>query len=127
MVLVTLRTESQSHAAFSADTLARRVSEALEADRFRGARWSQPGARANRKEPWPIPVPIDDPRPEDHAAKQRPHQIIEKLTFPEEVPGKRRRRSVSGAVELRRHNRLEPVPMPPDQERAENAHDERHW
>ena len=86
MVLVTLRSESESHAAFSADTLARRVRESLEA--------------GSLPEDTMVSNPAPAPMEKSHGQyrfhlmlrtrritrlSKGLHDILEKLTFPEEV------------------------------------------
>jgi primosomal protein N' (replication factor Y) len=86
MVLVTLRSESESHAAFSADTLARRVREALEAGRL--------PADTMLSNPAPAPIEKSHGQYRFHLMirtrritqlSKGLREILEKLTFPEEV------------------------------------------
>jgi primosomal protein N' (replication factor Y) len=85
-VLITLRSESESHAAFSADTLARRVREALEAG-------SLP---ADTMIANPTPAPIEKSHGQYRfqlmmrskritRLSKGLYAVLEKLTFPEEV------------------------------------------
>jgi primosomal protein N' (replication factor Y) len=86
MVLVTLRSASESHAAFSADTLARRVREALEAGAL--------PADTMISNPAPAPIEKSHGQYRFHLMirtrritrlSKGLHEVIEKLTFPEEV------------------------------------------
>lgn len=86
MVLVTLRSESESHAAFSADTLARRVRDGLEAGRL--------PADTIVGNPAPAPIAKSHGQFRFHLMirtrritrlSKALHEILEKLTFPEEV------------------------------------------
>jgi primosomal protein N' (replication factor Y) len=86
VVLITLRSESESHAAFSADTLARRVREALEAGTL----------PADTMIANPTPAPIEKSHGQYRfqlvmrtkritRLSKGLYAILEKLTFPEEV------------------------------------------
>jgi primosomal protein N' (replication factor Y) len=86
MVLITLRSESEKHAAFSADTLTRRLREGLEAGVL-------PGDTAISN---PAPAPIEKSHGQYRfhlmirtgkitRLSRGLHEILEKLTFPEEV------------------------------------------
>jgi len=86
MVLVTLRSESESHAAFSADTLTRRVREALAAGAL--------PADTVVSNPAPAPIEKSHGQYRFHLMirtrrmtrlSKGLHEILEKLTFPEEV------------------------------------------
>ena len=86
MVLITLRSESESHAAFSADTLARRVREALESGRL--------PADTAVSNPAPAPIEKSHGQHRFHLMIRTKRitrlskglfEILEKLTFPEEV------------------------------------------
>ena len=86
MVLVTLRSESQSHAAFSADTLTRRVREGLEVGTL--------PADTIISNPAPAPIEKSHGQYRFHLMIRTQritrlskglHEILEKLTFPEEV------------------------------------------
>jgi primosomal protein N' (replication factor Y) len=86
MVLVTLRSTSESHAAFSADTLARRVREALEdgrlpADTVIGNPTAAPIAKSHGQYRFHLMIRT---RRITRLSKGL-HEILEKLTFPEEV------------------------------------------
>ncbi|HEX4084815.1 MAG TPA: primosomal protein N' [Chthoniobacteraceae bacterium] len=86
VVLVTLRSSSESHAAFSADTLARRVREALGDGRL--------PADTVVSNPCPAPIEKSHGQYRFHLMirtrritqlSKGLHEIMEKLTFPEEV------------------------------------------
>jgi primosomal protein N' (replication factor Y) len=86
MVLVTLRSESESHAAFSADTLTRRVREGLEEGAL--------PADTIISNPAPAPIEKSHGQYRFHLMirtrritrlSKGLHEILEKLTFPEEV------------------------------------------
>jgi primosomal protein N' (replication factor Y) len=86
MVLVTLRSESEKHAAFSADTLTRRVREALESGLL--------PADTIISNPAPAPIEKSHGQYRFHLMirtrrisrlSKGLHEIMEKLTFPEEV------------------------------------------
>jgi primosomal protein N' (replication factor Y) len=86
MVLITLRSESESHAAFSADTLTRRVREALESGDL--------PADTVISNPAPAPIEKSHGQYRFHLMLRTARitrlskslfAILEKLTFPEEV------------------------------------------
>ncbi len=86
MVLITLRSASQSHAAFSADTLTRRVRDALDAGAL--------PADTMISNPAPAPIEKSHGQYRFHLMlrtrritrlSQGLHEVLEKLTFPEEV------------------------------------------
>jgi primosomal protein N' (replication factor Y) len=86
MVLVTLRSESESHAAFSADTLTRRVREGVESGAL--------PADTVVSNPAPAPIEKSHGQYRFHLMLRTRritrlskglHEILEKLTFPEEV------------------------------------------
>jgi primosomal protein N' (replication factor Y) len=86
MVLVTLRSASESHAAFSADTLTRRVREALEEGKL--------PADTMVSNPAPAPIEKSHGQYRFHLMirtrritrlSKGLHEVLEKLTFPEEV------------------------------------------
>jgi primosomal protein N' (replication factor Y) len=85
-VLVTLRSESESHAAFSADTLTRRVREGVESGAL------PPDTLVSNPGPAPIEKSHGQYRFQLMIRTRRMtrlskglHEIMEKLTFPEEV------------------------------------------
>ena len=86
VVLITLRSESEKHAGFSADTLARRVREGIEAGRL--------PADTEAGNPAPAPMARSHGQYRFHLMLRTRritrlskglYEILEKLTFPEEV------------------------------------------
>jgi primosomal protein N' (replication factor Y) len=86
MVLVTLRSASESHAAFSADTLARRVREALEAGALPADTMiSNPASAPIEKSHGQYRFHLMIRTRRITRLSKGLHEVLEKLTFPEEV------------------------------------------